>query len=115
MADVEYKNLLYELGKELNNDPEVELERLKYICGKKISRETRGDISDVLVLFERLEEGGNLGIDNLSFLKRILKVLRKDHLLAKVVAFEDAVAATGERESYEDALEQGDDGKGAEI
>ena len=90
MTEVGYRNLLFELGSEMNNDPDIEHEinRLKFICGNKIPEERRREITDVFTWFKELEKSGNLGIDNLELLKEVLVVLKKHSCLEKVVAFE---------------------------
>ena len=88
MTKAGYKNLLYDVGTELISDPKVELRRLLFICREEISTERRTPIVDVFELFDELENSGNLGIDNLGFLKEVLEELQKHSCLAKVVAFE---------------------------
>lgn len=88
MTEVEYGNLLYGLGDELNNDPAVDLKRLLFICRTKIAEESCKHIDDVFKLFRELEKSGDLSIDNLGFLKEVLQELQKHNCLQKVVAFE---------------------------
>ena len=88
MSNIGYRNLLYELEKEIRSDPEIELDRLKFICGDRIPEERLGVIRDVFTWFMELENNANLGIDNLELLKEVLLVLKKHSCLEKVVAFE---------------------------
>ena len=87
MSKIGYKNLLFELGTEIRSDPEIELDRLKFICDDRIPEERLAEIKDVFTWFTELENSGNLGIDNLELLKEVLLVLKKHSCLEKVVAF----------------------------
>ena len=88
MSNIGYRNLLYELGTEIRSDPEIELDRLKFICVDRIPEERLGEIKDVFTWFMELENNANLGINNLELLKEVLEELQKHSCLEKVVAFE---------------------------
>ena len=86
MTEVGYKGLLYVLEADLKND--IDLRWLVFVCGERIPEERRENIKDVLDWFKELEKSGNLGIDNLGFLKEVLEGLEKHSCLDKVAAFE---------------------------
>ena len=86
MTEVDYKGLLYVLEADLKN--EVDLRWLVFVCGDRIPEERREDIKDVLDWFKELENSGNLGIDNLGFLKEVLDGLQEYSCSEKLVAFE---------------------------
>ena len=87
MTEVGYKGLLYVLEADLKND--IDLRWLVFVCGERIPEERRENIKDVLDWFKELEKSGNLGIDNLRFLKEVLEGLGKPSCLDKVAAFEE--------------------------
>ena len=87
MTELHYRCLLLELEADLRNE---DVQRcLVYVCGDRIPEERRRNITDVHHWFQELENSGNLGIDNLAFLKEILQALGKHSCFGRVVLFED--------------------------
>ena len=85
MSEIEYYDLIFEISTKIDVD---QLERLVFMCTKKISKASKGMIQNALGLFEELEKQGYLGIDKLETLKEILKQLKKRSMLKKVEEFE---------------------------
>ena len=92
----EYKALLKKIIRSL--DELNDLERLIRICREKISEESEGNIANVRLLFEKLENQRDLAIDNLDVVKDILAETEKNDLLQEVKEFE-------ERRNQEDTFE----------
>lgn len=88
MTSVGYNILLYQIGKELSNDPNVDIECLVFVCRNKLAEERLEHIDDGLKLLKELDNNGNVSIDDLSFLKEILQELQKHTFVDKIVAFE---------------------------
>ena len=85
MSKIEYRNILYDISKKLD---ESELPRLIFLCSEDIPEGSAENIGDVLALFKELEKHNRLGIDQLDILKEILKQMKKRSLLKKVEEFE---------------------------
>ena len=98
MSLIEYRNLLYEVGK--NIAWITERERLLFICKIFLPHGCENDIQDVLSLLIKLEEQDQLGIDSLDVLKDLLKRMGKWDLLHIVEKFEN------KRKEYKRFLEQ---------
>ena len=98
MSLIEYRNLLYEVSK--NIAWITERERLLFICKIFLPDGCENDIQDVLSLLIKLEEEDQLGIDSLDVLKDLLKRMGKWDLLHIVEKFEN------KRKEYKRFLEQ---------
>ena len=85
MSEIEYYDLIFEISTKIDVN---QLERLVFMCTKKISEGSEGTIKNARGLFKELEKRGYLGIDRLENLKEILKQLKKRAMLKKVEEFE---------------------------
>ena len=85
MSKIEYYDLIFEISTGIDVN---QLERLVFMCTKKISKDSEGTIKSIRGLFKELEKQGYLGIDRLENLKQILKQLKKRSMLRKVEEFE---------------------------
>ena len=85
MSEIEYYDLIFEISTKIDVN---QLERLVFMCTKKISEGSEGTIKNARGLFKELEKQGYLGIDRLENLKEILKQLKKRSMLKKVEEFE---------------------------
>ena len=85
MSEIEYYDLIFEISTKIDVN---QLERLIFMCTKKISEGSEGTITSARGLFKELEKQGYLGIDRLENLKEILKQLKKRAMLKKVEEFE---------------------------
>ena len=85
MSKIEYRDLLFQINKKLD---ENELPRLIFMCKDEIGKGSERNIRDVLTLFDELEKQNRLGIDRLDTLKEILTQMKKRSLLKKVEEFE---------------------------
>ena len=86
MSEIEYYDLIFEISTKIDVN---QLERLIFMCTKKISEGSEGTIKSARGLFKELEKQGYLGIDQLENLKEILKQLKKRAMLKKVEEFEN--------------------------
>ena len=85
MSEIEYYDLIFEISTKIDVN---QLERLVFMCTKKISEGSEGTIKSARGLFKELEKQGYLGIDRLENLKEILKQLKKRSMIKKVEEFE---------------------------
>ena len=85
MYEIEYYDLIFEISTKIDVN---QLERLVFMCTKKISEGSEGTIKSARGLFKELEKQGYLGIDRLENLKEILKQLKKRSMIKKVEEFE---------------------------
>ena len=86
MSEIDYYDLIFEISKKIDVN---QLERLIFMCTKKISEGSEGTIKSARGLFKELEKQGYLGIDRLETLKQILGQLKKRGMLKKVKEFEN--------------------------
>ena len=84
MSEIEYYDLIFEISTKIDVN---QLERLVFMCTKKISEGSEGTIKSARG-FKELEKQGYLGIDRLENLKEILKQSKKRSMLKKVEEFE---------------------------
>ena len=85
MSEIECYDLIFEISTKIDVN---QLERLVFMCTKKISEGSEGTIKSARGLFKELEKQGYLGIDRLENLKEILKQLKKRAMLKNVEEFE---------------------------
>ena len=88
MTNVKYDNLLFEIGEDLRNDPNVDLKCLKFFSRKKLAKDCLKDINDSVEWLGELDKNGDISIDNFTFLKEIRQELEKKSCLDKIVKFE---------------------------
>ena len=86
MSAIEYNNLLFEVSERL--DELNILNRLLFMCRKKLASGSEGNIQDALSLFQKLEEKNYLGTDRLKVMKDLLREVKEWSLLEKVKKFE---------------------------
>ena len=98
MSVIEYRNLKYNVSKGI--DWAKEGERLLYICKTFLPEGGEGNIQNVLMLLDKLEEENRLAIDSLAVLKDLLKQLGESNLFEMVEKFEN------KRKEYKSLLEE---------
>ena len=86
MSEIEYKSLILEISKKL--DELNILGDIICLCEEKIASGSEDDIQNAWSLFKKLEEQNNLGADRLEDLKELLKGVGEWSLNEKVEKFE---------------------------
>ena len=84
MSEIDYYDLIFEISKKIDVN---QLERLVFMCTKKISEGSEGTIKSARGEFKELEKQSYQGIDRLETLKQILKQLKKRSMPKKVEEF----------------------------
>ena len=98
MTEIKYNNLVFEISKSL---AELNLlDQLLFLCRGKLAAGSEDRIQDVRSLFIELEQGNQLGPNQLGVMIDLLKCVEKWDLLGKVKKFES------KRKEYLDLLEQ---------
>ena len=85
MSEIEYYDLIFEISTKIDVN---QLERLVFMCTKKISEGSEGTIKSARGLFKELEKQDYLGIDRLENLKEMLEQMKKLSMIKKVEEFE---------------------------
>ncbi|NWS22686.1 FADD protein, partial [Pachyramphus minor] len=68
---------------------EAELDSMKFLCRDKITKKRRESVRSGRELFEILMEQQHIASDNLHFLRKLLKDLRRGDLLSQLQQFEE--------------------------
>ena len=85
MSEIEYYDLIFEISKKIDVN---QLERLVFMCTKKISEGSEGTIKSARGEFKELEKQSYQGIGRLETLKQIFKQLKKRSMVKKVEEFQ---------------------------